>query len=74
MYWRADPPHVNLLSLLSSTIILVVLTGIIAAILKEPFFKLMRVKDNDFVTWGITMGSTSGAIGASSLISKPRTM
>ena len=58
----------------SITIILVVLTGIIAAILKEPFFKMMRVPESDFATWGITMGSTAGAIGASSLISKPRTM
>ncbi len=58
----------------SITVILVVLTGIVNAILKEPLFKLLRVPDSDFVTWGITMGSTSGAIGASSLISRPRTM
>lgn len=59
----------------SITVILVVITGVIAAILKEQFFyRLMRVKRDDFLTVGLTMGATSGAIGASSLISTPRTM
>ncbi|PWN35941.1 uncharacterized protein FA14DRAFT_114919, partial [Meira miltonrushii] len=59
----------------SITVILVVITGVIAAILKEQFFyKLMRVSRDDYLTVGLTMGSTSGAIGASSLISTPRTM
>ncbi|PWN48120.1 hypothetical protein IE53DRAFT_389699 [Violaceomyces palustris] len=58
----------------SITVILVVVTGIIAAILKEPFFKMMRVSMDDHICVGVTMGSTSGAIGASSLIYKPRVM
>lgn len=59
----------------SITVILVVITGVIAAILKEQFFyKLMRVSKEDYLTVGLTMGATSGAIGASSLISTPRTM
>lgn len=59
----------------SITVILVVITGVVAAILKEQFFyKLMRVSKDDYLTVGLTMGATSGAIGASSLISTPRTM
>ncbi|CAO1632128.1 unnamed protein product [Sympodiomycopsis kandeliae] len=58
----------------SITVILVVLTGIIAAIFKEPFFKLMRVDMDDHLTIGVTFGATSGAIGASSLIARPRVM
>jgi putative effector of murein hydrolase/putative effector of murein hydrolase LrgA (UPF0299 family) len=59
----------------SLTVILVVLTGILAALLKEPFFKLMRVDmDRDWFIVGVTFGCTSGAIGASSLIAKPRVM
>ena len=58
----------------SITVILVVLTGIIAAILKDHFFKLMRVDRQDHLIVGITMGSTAGAIGASSLISTPKVM
>lgn len=58
----------------SITVILVVITGIIAAILKDHFFKLMRVDREDYLVVGITMGSTAGAIGASSLISTPRVM
>ncbi|PWN21189.1 hypothetical protein BCV69DRAFT_298965 [Microstroma glucosiphilum] len=55
-------------------VILVVVTGIIAALLKEPFFKLMAVDMDDHLTVGLAMGSTSGAIGASSLIARPRVM
>lgn len=58
----------------SITVILVVITGIVAAILKDHFFRLMRVDREDHLMIGITMGSTSGAIGASSLISTPRVM
>lgn len=58
----------------SITVILVVLTGILAAILKDHFFKLMRVDREDHLIIGITMGSTAGAIGASSLISTPKVM
>lgn len=58
----------------SITVILVVLTGIIAAILKDHFFRLMRVDREDHLIVGITMGSTAGAIGASSLISTPKVM
>lgn len=58
----------------SITVILVVITGIVAAILKDHFFRLMRVDREDYLIIGITMGSTSGAIGASSLISTPRVM
>jgi hypothetical protein len=54
----------------SITVILVVVTGVIYAIVKEPVFRWLRVTDDMVV--GITMGSTAGAIGASSLISKPR--
>lgn len=58
----------------SITVILVVITGILAAILKEPFFKMMRVSMDDHLTVGVTFGATSGAIGASSLIARPRVM
>lgn len=58
----------------SITVILVVVTGIVAAILKEPFFRLMRVPPDDYLCIGLTMGTTAGAIGASSLIAKPRIM
>lgn len=58
----------------SITVILVVLTGILAAILKDYFFRLMRVDREDHLIVGITMGSTAGAIGASSLISTPKVM
>jgi putative effector of murein hydrolase len=58
----------------SITVILVVLTGIIAAILKDHFFRFMRVDREDHLIVGITMGSTAGAIGASSLISTPKVM
>jgi len=58
----------------SITVILVVITGILAAILKDQFFHLMRVDREDYIIIGITMGSTAGAIGASSLISTPRVM
>ncbi|EPQ30715.1 uncharacterized protein PFL1_01616 [Pseudozyma flocculosa PF-1] len=58
----------------SITVIIVVITGILAAILKEPFFRMMRVDMDDHICVGVTMGSTAGAIGASSLISRPRVM
>lgn len=58
----------------SITVIIVVVTGIVAAILKEPFFRMLRVSMDDHIAVGIAMGSTSGAIGASSLISRPRVM
>lgn len=58
----------------SITVILVVITGIIAALLKEPFFKMMRVSMDDHLIVGVTFGATSGAIGASSLIARPRVM
>lgn len=35
---------------------------------------MMRIHPDDHLAIGITMGSTAGAIGASSLISKPRVM
>ncbi|PWN45476.1 hypothetical protein IE81DRAFT_336260 [Ceraceosorus guamensis] len=54
----------------SITIVLVCVTGIIYAIVKEYVFKWTNVKDD--MTVGVAMGSTAGAIGASSLISKPR--
>ncbi|KAK0555903.1 hypothetical protein OC846_001569 [Tilletia horrida] len=55
-------------------VILVVITGIVAAILKEPFFKMMRVSMDDHFIVGATFGATSGAIGASSLIARPKVM
>ncbi|UZJ55044.1 hypothetical protein CBS101457_004364 [Exobasidium rhododendri] len=58
----------------SITVILVVITGILAAIFKDQFFRLMKVNRDDYIIIGITMGSTAGAIGASSLISTPRVM
>jgi hypothetical protein len=58
----------------SITVILVVVTGIVAAILKEPFFRLMRVSPDDHLCIGVSMGSVAGAIGASSLIARPRVM
>uniref|UniRef100_V5EUR0 LrgB-like protein n=2 Tax=Kalmanozyma brasiliensis (strain GHG001) TaxID=1365824 RepID=V5EUR0_KALBG len=90
----------------SITVVLVVITGILISIVKDPFFRLLRLdptqdgddsdSDNDvtsdnadkassstsksrrtnedYLTIGIAMGSTAGAIGASSLISKPRCM
>lgn len=58
----------------SITVILVVITGILISVFKDPFFRLLKVDSNDSLTIGIAMGSTAGAIGASSLISKPRTM
>ncbi|KAJ1025881.1 hypothetical protein NDA16_002507 [Ustilago loliicola] len=83
----------------SITVVLVVITGILISIFKDPFFRLFGLNpdldgptDNsksnndrekgeekqnanqDYLTIGIAMGSTAGAIGASSLISKPRCM
>lgn len=71
----------------SITVILVVITGILISIFKDPFFRLLKldptsdgpnrangVAVQDYLTIGIAMGSTAGAIGASSLISKPRSM
>ncbi|SNX86427.1 uncharacterized protein MEPE_05136 [Melanopsichium pennsylvanicum] len=86
----------------SITVVLVVITGILISIFKDPFFRLFGLnpdldgppnndntsaenngdqlksttdsKAQDYLTIGIVMGSTAGAIGASSLISKPRSM
>lgn len=81
----------------SITVVLVVITGILISIFKDPFFRLFGLdptqdgddnhqdqdqdqkkdgggKSQDYLTIGIAMGSTAGAIGASSLISKPRCM
>ncbi|SPO23979.1 uncharacterized protein UTRI_03480_B [Ustilago trichophora] len=80
----------------SITVVLVVITGILISIFKDPFFRLFRLdpsqdgppttssgkteegqaegKTQDYLTIGIAMGSTAGAIGASSLIAKPRCM
>ncbi|CBQ69415.1 conserved hypothetical protein [Sporisorium reilianum SRZ2] len=72
----------------SLTVVLVVITGILISIFKDPFFRLFRLnpdqdgpsedsddkESQDYLTIGIAMGSTAGAIGASSLISKPRSM
>lgn len=59
----------------SITVVLVCITGIIAAVAKRPFFKLMRVNmEEEYLTVGVTFGATSGAIGASSLIATPRVM
>ena len=76
----------------SITVVLVVITGIVISIFKDPFFRLFGLNpdqdgptdapgddgakrgDRDYLTIGIAMGSTAGAIGASSLISKPRSM
>ncbi|TKY88556.1 hypothetical protein EX895_002545 [Sporisorium graminicola] len=84
----------------SLTVVLVVITGILISIFKDPFFRLFglnpdqdgppsssssssgsnadkhqtNTRGQDYLTIGIAMGSTAGAIGASSLISKPRSM
>lgn len=79
----------------SITVVLVVITGILISIFKDPFFRLFRLNPDqdgppnsngekgeamreeggqDYLTIGIAMGSTAGAIGASSLIAKPRCM
>ncbi|CDW97154.1 hypothetical protein [Sporisorium scitamineum] len=77
----------------SLTVVLVVITGILISIFKDPFFRLFGLNPDqdgpnnddgegeegekggkDYLTIGIAMGSTAGAIGASSLISKPRSM
>lgn len=80
----------------SITVVLVVITGILISIFKDPFFRLFGLNpdldgpkttttndeagekgekpNQDYLTIGIAMGSTAGAIGASSLISKPRCM
>ncbi|GAC95879.1 hypothetical protein PHSY_003457 [Pseudozyma hubeiensis SY62] len=67
----------------SITVVLVVITGILISIFKDPFFRLFRLQPDqdgdhpdqkDYLTIGIAMGSTAGAIGASSLISRPRCM
>lgn len=38
----------------SLTVVLVVVTGIVAVLLKDHLFKLMRVSDNDTLTIGST--------------------
>ncbi|KAJ1023319.1 hypothetical protein NDA18_004846 [Ustilago nuda] len=76
----------------SITVVLVVITGILISIFKDPFFRLFGLnpdldgpqqdsncgivdkRNQDYLTIGIAVGSTAGAIGASSLISKPRCM
>lgn len=73
----------------SITVVLVVITGILISIFKDPFFRLFGLdpeqdgpeqdkgegkESHDYLTIGIAMGSTAGAIGASSLIAKPRCM
>ncbi|KAI3487254.1 hypothetical protein L1887_48838 [Cichorium endivia] len=66
----------------SMTVILVVVTGIVITIVKDPFFGLFGLDpkndgdagSKDYLTIGIAMGSTAGAIGASSLIATPRCM
>ncbi|PWY98961.1 hypothetical protein BCV70DRAFT_224003 [Testicularia cyperi] len=58
----------------SITVILVVITGILISVFKDNFWRLVRVDQDDALTIGIAMGSTAGAIGASSLIAKPKIM
>ena len=54
--------------------VLVTFTGLTIAIIKDPLFKLLRIPEKDVLTWGVTVGSTAGAIGTGSLVSKPRAM
>ena len=54
--------------------LLVVFTGVIVSIIKDPMFKLLRVPESDVVTWGLVVGSTAGAIGTASLVNRPRAM
>ncbi|KAF8324907.1 LrgB-like family-domain-containing protein [Cantharellus anzutake] len=59
----------------SVCVILVVVTGIVAVVTKDVLlYKILRVNQDDFLCVGLAMGTTSGAIGASSLIQEPQTM
>ncbi|KAG2202315.1 hypothetical protein INT47_010763 [Mucor saturninus] len=49
---------------------IIVFTGIMGPLVGPTLLKLARVKDDDFMTIGITMGSNSHGVGTAYLISK----
>lgn len=49
---------------------LIVFTGIMGPLFGPFLYKLARVKEDDFMTIGITMGSSSHGVGTAYLISK----
>ncbi|KAI8580939.1 hypothetical protein K450DRAFT_235344 [Umbelopsis ramanniana AG] len=52
----------------NSTVCFVILTGILGTILGPYLLKLLRVKEDDYVTIGVSMGSASHAISTASLL------
>lgn len=52
----------------NSTVCFVILTGILGTILGPYLLKLLRVKEDDYVTTGVAMGSASHAISTASLL------
>jgi putative effector of murein hydrolase len=52
----------------NSTVCFVILTGILGTILGPYLLKLLRVKEDDYVTIGVAMGSASHAISTASLL------
>lgn len=49
---------------------IIVFTGIMGPLFGPYLFKLLRVRDDDYMTIGITMGSSSHGVGTAYLISK----
>lgn len=45
-----------------------VISGIIGALTCQPFFKFLRIRDDDYVTRGITLGLNCGAIATAHLL------
>ncbi|KAI8971917.1 LrgB-like family-domain-containing protein [Mycotypha africana] len=54
----------------SVVVCIIVFTGVCGPILGSSLFKLARVKDDDYMTIGITMGSSSHGVGTAYLIGK----
>jgi putative effector of murein hydrolase len=52
----------------NSTVCFVILTGILGTIVGPYLLKLLRVKDEDYVTVGVAMGTASHAIATAGLL------
>jgi putative effector of murein hydrolase len=52
----------------NATVCFVILTGILGTIIGPYLLKLLRVKEDDYVTIGVAMGSNSHAIATASLL------
>ncbi len=54
--------------------LLVTLTGLTVAMMKDPLFRLLRVPPRDVLTVGVVIGAAGGTIGTTTLLDNPRAM